>query len=126
VNINQTCNAVWNGSAVNFYKSGGGCNNTGEIAGVFLHEWGHGLDQNDGGGFDNPSEAYADVTSIMGPVTKRAVCVRRIEDLERILRAAFRVARGPRPGPVLVDIPNDILKAKCAKMDHFAHSSRTR
>ena len=62
----------------------------------------------------------ADVTSIMGPVTKRAVCVRRIEDLERILRAAFRVARGPRPGPVLVDIPNDILKAKCAKMDHFA------
>ena len=65
VNIAQTCNAVWNGSAVNFFRSGGGCNNTGEIAGVFLHEWGHGLDQNDGGGFDNPSEAYADVTSIM-------------------------------------------------------------
>ncbi|GAC1443977.1 MAG: acetolactate synthase 2 catalytic subunit [Vulcanimicrobiaceae bacterium] len=62
----------------------------------------------------------ADVTSIMGPVTKRAVCVRHIEDLERILRAAFRVARGPRPGPVLVDIPTDILKAKCPKMDHFA------
>ncbi len=65
VNINQTCNAVWNGSAVNFYKSGNGCNNTGEIAGVFLHEWGHGLDQNDGGGYDNPSEAYADVVAIM-------------------------------------------------------------
>ncbi len=27
-----------------------GCNNTGEIAGVFLHEFGHGLDQNDGTG----------------------------------------------------------------------------
>jgi hypothetical protein len=65
VNINQTCNAGWNGSAVNFFKSGGGCNNTGELAGVFLHEWGHGLDQNDGGGFDNPSEAYADVTALM-------------------------------------------------------------
>jgi len=62
----------------------------------------------------------ADVTSIMGPVTKRAVCVRDVADLERILRAAFRVARGPRPGPVLVDIPNDILKARCPKMDFFA------
>jgi subtilisin-like proprotein convertase family protein len=65
VNVGQTCNAAWDGVAVNFFRSGGGCNNTGEIAGVFLHEWGHGLDQNDGGGFDNPSEAYADVTSIM-------------------------------------------------------------
>jgi len=62
----------------------------------------------------------ADVSSIMGPVTKRSICVRRVEDLERSLRAAFRVARGPRPGPVLVDIPSDILKAKCRTMDRFA------
>jgi acetolactate synthase-1/2/3 large subunit len=62
----------------------------------------------------------ADVTSIMGPVTKRSVCVRRVEDLERTLRAAFRVARGPRPGPVLVDIPSDILKAAIPRMDFFA------
>jgi len=62
----------------------------------------------------------ADVTSIMGPVTKRSVCVRRVEDLERTLRAAFRVARGPRPGPVLVDIPSDILKAAVPRMDFFA------
>ena len=65
VNINQTCNAYWNGASVNFFKSGGGCANTGELPGVFLHEWGHGLDQNDGGGYDSPSEAYADITSIM-------------------------------------------------------------
>jgi hypothetical protein len=65
VNINNTCNAGWDGTGVNFFKSGNGCSNTGELAGVFLHEWGHGLDQNDGGGFDNPSEAYADVTSLM-------------------------------------------------------------
>jgi fibronectin type 3 domain-containing protein len=64
VNISSTCNAYWNGS-VNFYKSGGGCNNTGEIAGVVLHEWGHGFDQNDGGGYDNPSEAYADISEFM-------------------------------------------------------------
>jgi fibronectin type 3 domain-containing protein len=64
VNINSNCNAYWNGS-VNFYTSGGGCRNTGEIAGVVLHEWGHGFDQNDGGGYDNPSEAYADVSDFM-------------------------------------------------------------
>jgi DNA-binding beta-propeller fold protein YncE len=63
VNINNTCNAFWNGS-VNFYRSGGGCRNTGEIQGVFVHEWGHGLDQNDGGGYDNSSEAYADIVAI--------------------------------------------------------------
>ncbi|HHN75055.1 MAG TPA: hypothetical protein ENK10_07485 [Acidobacteria bacterium] len=62
VNINNTCNAFWNGT-VNFYRSGGGCRNTGEIMGVFVHEWGHGLDQNDGGGYDNPSEAYADIVA---------------------------------------------------------------
>jgi hypothetical protein len=47
MNINNTCNAFWNGSTVNFYRSGGGCFNTGEIAGVFDHEWGHGMDAND-------------------------------------------------------------------------------
>jgi hypothetical protein len=47
MNINLTCNAFWGGGTVNFYRSGGGCFNTGEIAGVFDHEWGHGLDDND-------------------------------------------------------------------------------
>jgi trimeric autotransporter adhesin len=49
MNINNQCNATWNGTAVNFYRSGGGCSNTGEIAAVFLHEWGHGIDTNTGG-----------------------------------------------------------------------------
>jgi hypothetical protein len=65
MNINQTCNAFWNGSTVNFYRSGGGCRNTGEIAAVFDHEWGHGLDDNDaGGGLSNSSEGYADIAAI--------------------------------------------------------------
>ncbi|MDC8011930.1 hypothetical protein [Tahibacter soli] len=49
MNIVATCNASWNGTSLNFYRSGGGCSNTGEIAAVFLHEWGHGLDTNTGG-----------------------------------------------------------------------------
>ena len=47
MNINQTCNAFWNGTSVGFFRdSGGPCRNTGEIAGVFSHEFGHGLDNN--------------------------------------------------------------------------------
>jgi hypothetical protein len=65
VNINQTCNAFWNGVTINFYRSGGGCRNTGEIAAIFDHEWGHGLDDFDAGGaLSNSSEAYADIAAI--------------------------------------------------------------
>jgi len=58
VNLNDVCNAFWNGRAVNFFQSGSrtlpngksvGCSNTGEIADVVYHEWGHGLHQNTGG-----------------------------------------------------------------------------
>jgi hypothetical protein len=66
VNLNQTCNAYWNGSSLNFFKSGGGCNNTGQLAAVSLHEYGHGLDQNDGTGTapeGGTGEAYGDITA---------------------------------------------------------------
>ncbi len=66
VNLNQTCNAYWNGSSLNFFKSGGGCGNTGEIAAVSLHEYGHGLDSNDGNGAateGGTGEAYGDITA---------------------------------------------------------------
>jgi hypothetical protein len=46
VNISQTCNAYWDGSTLNFFREGGGCANTAEIADVVHHEWLHGLDQN--------------------------------------------------------------------------------
>ena len=65
VNIASTCNAFWNGSTVNFYRSGGGCRNTGEIAAVFDHEWGHGMDDFDSNGvLSNSSEGYADIAAI--------------------------------------------------------------
>ncbi|MFN7964048.1 MAG: hypothetical protein U0002_22485 [Thermoanaerobaculia bacterium] len=62
MNITQTCNANWNGATVNFFRSGGGCNNTGELAGVFDHEWGHGMDNNDAvPTVSFPGEGIADV-----------------------------------------------------------------
>ena len=82
MNINNTCNAFWNGT-VNFYRSGGGCFNTGEIAGVFDHEWGHGMDANDATpGIASPSgEGIADIytalrlnTSCIGRNFRATVC----------------------------------------------------
>ncbi|RMF71654.1 MAG: hypothetical protein D6738_13445, partial [Acidobacteria bacterium] len=72
-NVNSTCNASWNGS-LNMYRAGNGCGNTSTLNGVVTHEWGHGMDQNDGGGYDNPSEAYADVVAIF---ETRESCVGR-------------------------------------------------
>jgi hypothetical protein len=62
MNIANTCNATWDGTGVNFYRSGGGCANTGEIAGVFDHEWGHGMDDNDANPtISSPGEGIADI-----------------------------------------------------------------
>jgi len=59
MNIASTCNAYWNGTTVNFYRSGGGCSNTGEIAAVFLHEWGHGMDTKTGGAASDQASGEA-------------------------------------------------------------------
>jgi len=62
-NIDNFCNAVYTG-AVNFYRAGGECNNTGEISDVVHHEWGHGLDINTRSGDGGTGEGTADVTAI--------------------------------------------------------------
>ena len=41
VNINDVCNAFSDGTDINFYKSGNGCENTGRLADVVYHEFGH-------------------------------------------------------------------------------------
>ena len=52
-----------------------------------------------------------DVAAVTHQVTKRNIVVRSIEAIEPALRAAFRLATGDRPGPVLVDLPTDVLRA---------------
>lgn len=42
VNIDDVCNAFFDGS-VNFFQAGSGCSNTGRLADVIFHEWGHGF-----------------------------------------------------------------------------------
>jgi len=42
------------------------------------------------------------------PITKHNYLVKRTEDLGRVVREAFYIARTGRPGPVLVDLPKDV------------------
>ncbi len=65
-----TCNAFYNGSSVNFYAAGGGCNASSTIADVVYHEYGHGINgqyySTFGASFNNGAmnEAYADVWAL--------------------------------------------------------------
>ena len=53
-----------------------------------------------------------DILGVTQPITKHNFLVQRIEDLADIVHEAFRLALGGRPGPVLVDIPKDVLQGK--------------
>lgn len=70
VNITTgTCNAYWNGSSINFYKEGGGCNNIGRISDVIYHEYGHGITQkmyspNQPPTSSGMGEAFSDIASM--------------------------------------------------------------
>ncbi|MEX0873881.1 MAG: acetolactate synthase large subunit [Actinomycetota bacterium] len=52
----------------------------------------------------------ADVTGITIPVTKHNWLVMDAHDIPRVINEAFHVATTGRPGPVLVDIPKDVLQ----------------
>jgi len=51
----------------------------------------------------------ADITGITAPVTKHNYLVKDIKDLPGIIKEAFLIASTGRPGPVLIDIPVDIM-----------------
>ena len=47
------------------------------------------------------------------PITKHNFLVRNGDDIARVMAEAFHIARSGRPGPVLVDIPKDVLQGQC-------------
>lgn len=61
-NLNDTCNAFFNGGSINFYAAGGSCANT-AFTTVVAHEYGHWLNviYNTGNGSDGMGEGNADV-----------------------------------------------------------------
>src|SRR6185312_15408081 len=57
----------------------------------------------------NDAFQEADTTGITRPATKHNYLVKRSEDLARVVHEAFYVARSGRPGPVVIDLPKDIV-----------------
>jgi len=52
----------------------------------------------------------ADITGICLPITKHTFLAERTEDVPRIIKEAFHIARTNRPGPVVVDLPKDVME----------------
>lgn len=70
VDVSGSCNAFYNGTSINFYQSGAGCNSFALVADVVYHEYGHGINNvyylSQGGFFQNGAmdEGYADVWAL--------------------------------------------------------------
>ncbi|MFP4644083.1 MAG: biosynthetic-type acetolactate synthase large subunit [Spirochaetales bacterium] len=54
----------------------------------------------------------ADVSGISYPIVKHSYLVKDPEEIPRVVREAFHLARTGRPGPVLVDVPKDVSSAQ--------------
>ena len=57
----------------------------------------------------NDAFQEADIVGITRPCTKHNYLVKEAKDLGRILKEAFYIARSGRPGPVLIDLPKDVM-----------------
>lgn len=60
----------------------------------------------------NDAFQEVDIVGITRPCTKHNYLVSDIDDLNRIIREAFYLAKSGRPGPVLIDLPKDVMSMK--------------
>ncbi len=60
----------------------------------------------------NDAFQEVDIVGITRPITKHNYLVRNVADLPRVIAEAFYVAAAGKPGPVLVDIPKDVQRAR--------------
>ena len=61
----------------------------------------------------NDAFQEADIVGITRPITKHNFLVRDVKDLASTIRKAFFIASTGRPGPVLVDLPKNMIHSTC-------------
>jgi len=61
----------------------------------------------------NDAFQEADIVGITRPITKHNFLVRDVHELATIIKKAFFIASTGRPGPVLVDLPKDVINSLC-------------
>ncbi len=59
----------------------------------------------------NDAFQEVDIVGITRPCTKHNYLVKDVRDLAKTVKEAFHLARSGRPGPVLVDLPKDVINA---------------
>ncbi len=60
----------------------------------------------------NDAFQEADTVGITRPCTKHNYLVKSVDDLPRLMHEAFYVASAGRPGPVVIDLPKDVVMAE--------------
>jgi acetolactate synthase-1/2/3 large subunit len=60
----------------------------------------------------NDAFQEADIVGITRPITKHNYLVKDVRDLARTIKEAFYIATTGRPGPVLIDLPKDVMAQK--------------
>ncbi len=66
----------------------------------------------------NDAFQEADIVGITRPCTKHNYLVKNVKDLPRIIKEAFYIANSGRKGPVLVDLPKDVLISKMKNYEY--------
>ncbi len=66
----------------------------------------------------NDAFQEADIVGITRPITKHNYLVKDVNQLEHVIREAFHIAVNGRPGPVLIDLPKDMINAKGSYTGH--------
>ncbi len=61
----------------------------------------------------NDAFQEADIVGITRPITKHNFLVRDVKELAATIKKAFFIASSGRPGPVLVDLPKDVIAGEC-------------
>jgi acetolactate synthase-1/2/3 large subunit len=60
----------------------------------------------------HPRKQYIDLVSMFRPITKESISVRAAARIPELTRKAFDLASAERPGPVFVELPEDVLKGQ--------------
>lgn len=76
------------------------------------------------GQIGNDAFQEVDIVGITRSVTKHSVLVNDRDELPRIIKEAFYIATTGRPGPVLVDLPADVMKE--VREEHFPQTVHIR
>ncbi len=63
-----------------------------------------------------------DIAGVTMPITKHNFIVKDVTKLAHVIRAAFRIAKEGRPGPVLIDVTKDVTAAEC---DYIKETPKT-